>query len=76
MKGVNHIMGMDSSVSQLTHMFGHCLFRFETEIGCKGCKYNNVDDTEDTCALLDISNTLRANTMDSYNGNQLIRKVM
>lgn len=60
MKGVCNITGMSETVDKLMHMYGHCLYRFELDLGCDECRYNNGPD--DNCALLRISDDIRKST--------------
>ena len=60
MEGVCNITGMSETVDKLVDIYGHCSHRFELDIGCDGCKYNN--GSKDSCALLRISDDIRKST--------------
>ena len=74
MEGISHISGASNTIDRLRHMYSHCYYRFNSNIGCKFCKYN-TDDKDNSCVLLEISDRIRDCTEPKPSGNSLIRLV-
>lgn len=75
MKGFSFVLGKEDSIKRLSHMFEHCLYRFENRMGCEGCEYNSDSEEKDVCELLEISIKIQKNTTYKDSGNPLIRLV-
>lgn len=80
MKGINNIIGAEETVGRLAHMYNHCAYRFEMEIGCEGCAYNISDNDEIDvdhvkCVLLQVSDSIRKCTTQSDATTCLVGKI-